>query len=127
MMIRSPFMRLCLLVAWIAAAPSFPSRSAEPVGGGLLYNGIRLPKEWPPRSIVAQSLDPIDVPYVKHGLHWNRRSSTRFRDRTACWMDPAIMPDSWAVFPDYEGKDPKALWKMFLRGPEFSGHGDLPK
>ena len=32
--------------------------------GEQLYNGIRLPKEWPPRTIVPYDMDPMPVPYL---------------------------------------------------------------
>ena len=34
--------------------------------GELLYNGIRLPKEWPPRSVDPKSREPMPVPYLAH-------------------------------------------------------------
>src|SRR3979411_1785875 len=37
----------------------------QPVEGELLYNGIRLPAEWPPRSMVPDSYDPMPVPYLR--------------------------------------------------------------
>lgn len=33
-------------------------------GGELLYNGIRLPEEWPPRSIDPKSIEPVTVPWL---------------------------------------------------------------
>ena len=32
--------------------------------GELLYNGIRLPKQWPPRDLDPQSREPMPVPYL---------------------------------------------------------------
>lgn len=32
--------------------------------GELLYNGIQLPKRWPPRNIVVDSYDPMPLPYL---------------------------------------------------------------
>ena len=32
--------------------------------GELLYNGIRLPAEWPPRHLVGASREPLPVPYL---------------------------------------------------------------
>lgn len=32
--------------------------------GELLYNGIKLPKEWPPRNMKSDSYDPMPVPYL---------------------------------------------------------------
>ncbi len=32
--------------------------------GELLYNGIRLPKDWPPRDLPAASREPLPVPYL---------------------------------------------------------------
>ena len=34
--------------------------------GELLYNGIRLPKEWPPKTIVPYDMNPMPVPYLDH-------------------------------------------------------------
>ena len=37
--------------------------NTEP-NGELLYNGIQLPAQWPPRNINPQNYDPMDVPYL---------------------------------------------------------------
>src|SRR5689334_10757993 len=38
---------------------------AEGTGGELLYNGIRLPREWPPRDEVkVESREVMPVPYL---------------------------------------------------------------
>lgn len=34
--------------------------------GELLYNGIRLPKRWPPRTVRPHDDDPMRVPYLDH-------------------------------------------------------------
>ncbi len=34
--------------------------------GELLYNGIRLPKDWPPNDIVPYDTNPMPVPYLDH-------------------------------------------------------------
>jgi len=34
-------------------------------GGELLYNGIRLPAEWPPRNMRPDAYDPMPVPYLQ--------------------------------------------------------------
>jgi len=179
--------------------------------GELLYNGIRLPKAWPPRHLDPASNDPMPVPYLefppevipidvgrqlfvddffikstdlerryhkarkydgnpvlrpetelelngdrnaiacpksggiwwdpelqlfrmwyeagwihticyatsRDGLHWDR-PELDLQPGTNRIFDPAITPDSWAVFPDYDGGDPAARWKMYLRPP--GGH-----
>lgn len=181
--------------------------------GEWLYNGIRLPKEWPPRSLDPKSTAPMPVPYLEHppevlpidigrqlfvddfliestdlkrsfhkarkyeenpvlspvteleinppgnaiacpksggvwwdatqqvfrmwyeagwihaicyatsldGLHWDR-PNLDLQPGTNRILDPAITPDSWAVFPDYDGTNPAARWKMYLRPPG----GDQP-
>src|SRR5438876_966845 len=33
-------------------------------GEAVLYNGIPLPKEWPPRTLDPQSIEPPPVPYL---------------------------------------------------------------
>ena len=203
--------RFILLFAWMPLAAPGSERNTNP-DGELLYNGIRLPKEWPPRSIDPKSVEPTPVPYLEHppkvlpidlgrqlfvddflieatnlkrsfhqaqkyagnpvlwpqtemelnrsrnavaspksggvwwdpsqkvfrmwyeagwlnavcsatsrdGLHWDRPELDAFPGSNRV-LDPTIMPDSWAVFPDYEGRDPKALWKMFLHGPDGMG------
>jgi hypothetical protein len=175
----------------------------------ILYNGIKLPKVWPPRSIDPKSLEVMPVPYLVHppmvipidvgrqlfvddfliestdlkrsfhkaqkyegnpvlwpqteielnrsrnavacpksggvwwdssqklfrmwyeagwlntvctatshdGIHWDRPDLDAFPGSNRV-LDPTILPDSWSVFPDYNGTDPKGLWKMFLRGPD---------
>ena len=189
-----------------------PTKPWSENDGELLYNGIRLPREWPPRSIAVRTLEPINVPYLDHppkvipidlgrqlfvddflieetdlkrsfhkakksegnpvlspetemelnrsrnavacpksggvwwdpeqklfrmwyeagwlnaictatsrdGIHWDRPKLDAFPGSNRV-LDPTIMPDSWAVFPDYEDKDPKARWKMFLHGPDGMG------
>lgn len=32
--------------------------------GEILYNGIRLPREWPPKNIVGESREPAEIPYL---------------------------------------------------------------
>ena len=39
--------------------------TTDPQQGELLYNGIRLPDEWPPRTMAPDSYDPMPVPYLK--------------------------------------------------------------
>ena len=48
---------------WIAAASMVLTATAT-AGGGRLYNGIVLPKEWPPR-VGKLSREPMAVPYLK--------------------------------------------------------------
>ena len=179
--------------------------------GELLYNGIRLPKQWPPRHLDPASDEPMPVPYLEHppevipidagrqlfvddfliestdlerrfhkaqkyegnpvlrpetelelngdrnaiacpksggvwwdaeqqqfrmwyeagwihticyatsrdGLHWDR-PDLDLQPGTNRILDPAITPDSWAVFPDYDTDDPAQRWKIYLRPP--GGH-----
>ena len=176
--------------------------------GELLYNGIRLPKSWPPRTLDSSSFEPMPVPYLDHppkvipidvgrqlfvddfliestdmtrrfhkarkyegnpvlkpetelelngqhnaiacpksggvwwdpqlqrfrmwyeagwihticyatspdGLQWNR-PNLDIQPGTNRILDPAITPDSWAVFPDYGAQDPEQRWKIYLRPP----------
>ncbi|MBN2293404.1 MAG: hypothetical protein JXM70_13325, partial [Pirellulales bacterium] len=181
--------------------------------GELLYNGIRLPKQWPPAYLVPENDEPMPVPYLDHppkvipidtgrqlfvdgfliestdlkrhfhkpqkyegnpvlkpetelelhgefcsaavpksggiwwdhkqklfrmwyeagwihticyatsrdGLHWDR-PNLDIQPGTNRVLDPGLTPDSWTVFPDYETKDPKQRWKMYMRPPG----GDMP-
>jgi hypothetical protein len=57
----------------------------------------------------------------RDGIHWER-PNLDLQPGSNRILDPAITPDSWAVFPDYDGADPAARWKMYLRPPG----GDLP-
>lgn len=41
------------------------SSNSNSLEGELLYNGIRLPKEWPPRNMSPDSFDPMPVPYLQ--------------------------------------------------------------
>ena len=44
-----------------------PARTPWPKNRGeLLYNGIRLPEEWPPRTIDPVDRSPMPVPYLEH-------------------------------------------------------------
>jgi hypothetical protein len=48
-----------------SAPPPAPSVDSPDQGQGeLLYNGIRLPREWPPRNIDAKTFEPPAVPYL---------------------------------------------------------------
>ncbi len=38
--------------------------SAPLASGELLYNGIQLPKAWPPRNLNPAIYDPMEVPYL---------------------------------------------------------------
>jgi hypothetical protein len=200
---------LCCLSGLCAlAAAESPAADGE-----LLYNGIRLPREWPPRSLDPKSVEPMPVPYLQHppevipidvgrqlfvddfliettdltrafhkaqkyegnpvlspqtelelqggriavacpksggvwwdagqqlfrmwyeagwlhttcyatsrdGIHWDRPDLGIYPGTNRI-LDAAIRPDSGAVFPDYEGADPAARWKMYLRPPG----GDMP-
>lgn len=50
----------------VALSPS-PLRTPWPENRGeLLYNGIRLPEEWPPRTIERDNPRPMPVPYLDH-------------------------------------------------------------
>ncbi len=49
--------------------PGLTCRRPEPTpwaanDGELLYNGIRLPRQWPPRHLDAHSREPMPVPYL---------------------------------------------------------------
>ena len=39
-------------------------KSPDPSSGELLYNGIYLPDQWPPRDMKPDSYDPMPVPYL---------------------------------------------------------------
>ena len=192
------------MTRWRPAPPNpWPENDGE-----LLYNGIRLPKQWPPRYLDPASDEPMPVPYLEHppevipidvgrqlfvddfliestdlerrfhkaqkyegnpvlrpetelelngdrnavacpksggvwwdpqeqrfrmwyeagwihticyatsrdGLHWDR-PDLDIQPGTNRILDPAITPDSWAVFPDYDTGDPAQRWKMYLRPP----------
>jgi hypothetical protein len=195
------------MTRWRPAPPNpWPENDGE-----LLYNGIRLPNEWPPRYLDPAVSDPMPVPYLEHppevvpidvgrqlfvddflidftdlkrrfhkarkyqgnpvlrpeteleqngqgnaiacpksgglwwdpdrqlfrmwyeagwihticcatspdGLHWDR-PDLDIQPGTNRILDPAITPDSWAVFPDYDTADADQRWKMYLRPP--GGH-----
>lgn len=176
--------------------------------GELLYNGIRLPKVWPPRHLDPDDNEPMEVPYLDHpptvisidlgrqlfvddfliestdmdrkfhkarkyegnpvlkpetelelhgeenaiacpksggvwwdpefrqfrmwyeagwihticyatspdGLNWVR-PELDIQPGTNRVLDPALTPDSWAVFPDYRGDNPDQRWKIYMRPP----------
>ena len=195
------------MTRWRPAPPNpWPENDGE-----LLYNGIRLPKQWPPRYLEPAGDDPMPVPYLEHrpevvpidvgrqlfvddflvestdlkrsfhkaekyegnpvlqpeteleqngqrnaiacpksggiwwdpaerlfriwyeagwihtisyatsrdGLRWDR-PDLDIQPGTNRILDPAITPDSWAVFPDYDTANPDQRWKMYLRPP--GGH-----
>jgi hypothetical protein len=52
----------------------------------------------------------------RDGLHWDR-PDLDIEPGTNRILDPALTPDSWAVFPNYEGDDPDECWKMYMRPP----------
>ncbi len=195
------------MTRWRPAPPNpWPENDGE-----LLYNGIRLPRQWPPRHLDPTDREPMPVPYLEHppevvpidvgrqlfvddfliestdlvrrfhkatkdegnpvlrpetelelngkrnaiacpksgglwwdpamqrfriwyeagwihticyatsrdGLHWDR-PDLDIQPGTNRVLDPAITPDSWAVFPDHQTDDPAQRWKMYLRPP--GGH-----
>lgn len=209
MMIRHAVLAALLLSFGLRAGNSVCS-DAE-----VLYNGIRLPAEWPPRNMDPKSDAPMPVPYLKYppsvipidigrqlfvdsflieattlkrkfhlatkyasnpilkpetelelnqqgnalacpksgGIWWDpqmRRLRMWYEAgwlNTVCYatssdglkwqrpslplqpganrvLDASIIPDSWTVFPDYEGEDPQRAWKMFLRSP--GGSSSIP-
>jgi hypothetical protein len=40
------------------------SKGVNRAGGELLYNGVRLPGEWPPRDIEPHGREPLPVPWL---------------------------------------------------------------
>lgn len=190
------------------AEPVAPPNPWPENDGEILYNGIQLPKVWPPRHLDPYEHEPMEVPYLDHppevvsidvgrqllvddfliestdlqrrfykaqkyegnpvlkpetelelhgeqnaiaspksggvwwdpelkrfrmwyeagwihticyatspdGLHWYR-PELDIQPGTNRILDPALTPDSWAVFPNYEGDDPDECWKMYMRPP----------
>lgn len=47
-------------------ARSWPRQDWSQNDGELLYNGIRLPQEWPPTDISTTDVKPMQVPYLSH-------------------------------------------------------------
>jgi len=58
---------LALVLAWSlgAAAAAAGGEAAKDSPGELLYNGIRLPRDWPPRA-AALAGEPMPVPYLQN-------------------------------------------------------------
>jgi len=55
--------------AWAALPAPAAAEEPRPADGELLYNGIRLPREWPPRFTATSKADvrrPRPVPYLEH-------------------------------------------------------------
>ncbi len=52
----------------------------------------------------------------RDGLHWDR-PELDIQPGTNRILDPALTPDSWAVFPDYDGSDSSQRWKIYMRPP----------
>ncbi len=194
-------------------APAAPPKPWPENDGELLYNGVRLPKVWPPRHLDPADREPMEVPYLDYppkvisidlgrqlfvddfliestdmqrvfhkarkyegnpvlkpetelelhgdqnaiacpksggvwwdpdlgrfrmwyeagwihticyatsrdGLHWDRPELDN-EPSTNRILDPALTPDSWTVFPDYEGNNPDQQWKIYMRPPG----GNLP-
>ena len=48
------------------AEVAFEMSDTDIAGGELLYNGIRLPKEWPPRTMDPAARKPMPVPYLDY-------------------------------------------------------------
>ena len=53
--------RLLLVLVLLATCKAIVAADG-PAGGELLYNGIRLPQEWPPRLRISR--EPMSVPYL---------------------------------------------------------------
>lgn len=54
-----------LLAAGLVGSAIAQTPTTTTKDGELLYNGIRLPKEWPPRSIDTKTSEPMPVPYLE--------------------------------------------------------------
>lgn len=61
---RRVFVTSAILLFHCNSCYAVPSQTEN--AGELLYNGIRLPKEWPPHSIDPKSAKPMPVPYLEH-------------------------------------------------------------
>ena len=57
------YISLSFLIATFIWTSFASAMDEEP--GELLYNGIQLPTEWPPR-VKQLSLEPMPVPYLEH-------------------------------------------------------------
>jgi len=60
---RRTFGRLTLLLAFVLTPLHAVASDAADVGDRVLYNGIRLPEQWPPR-VQRLTREPMDVPYL---------------------------------------------------------------
>ncbi|MFO7974368.1 MAG: glycosyl hydrolase family 32 [Candidatus Hydrogenedentota bacterium] len=61
-------LRKWAVVIGFSEARPFPdvTESWPENAGEVLYNGIRLPKTWPPRNVRPDDTDPMPVPYLEH-------------------------------------------------------------
>jgi len=60
------FLRPLLLLSFVLLAATLrPAASAAEPAGELLYNGIRLPAEWPVRNRDPKVREPLPAPYLK--------------------------------------------------------------
>lgn len=66
-MVPLPLIRLraCLPAFLLLASFSFGISSVQGADAGLLYNGIRLPAQWPTPGLDPASAEPMDVPYLR--------------------------------------------------------------
>ena len=56
--------------ALLAAPAKLDATGVKPPREGeLLYNGIELPKAWPPRDVPADGRSELAVPYLGEGRH----------------------------------------------------------
>ncbi len=55
-----------VVVVGFASAEKIEAKPWSQNDGEKLYNGIVLPKEWPPRTIDPSNTDPMPVPYLEH-------------------------------------------------------------
>ncbi|AKJ65366.1 glycosyl hydrolase family 32 [Kiritimatiella glycovorans] len=62
---RYDFSKWTVLLGFRSAV-AWQRPSWEDNRGEMLYNGIRLPEEWPPSYVDPRSTDPMPVPYLDH-------------------------------------------------------------
>src|SRR5690606_42055806 len=58
-------LKFVITILFIACFCTAKSQKNDGNGGELLYNGIRLPVQWPPKTGDPFSSEPMQVPYLK--------------------------------------------------------------
>ena len=96
--------------------------------GEVLYNGIQLPRVWPPRHMDPNSLEPMSVPYLDHPPETINISQGRQLFVDDFLIKSTDLARTWHAAERYTGNPvlkPQLESELKLRGTIYLGHGGV--